>query len=79
MYTQKSADGNVTSISTSTTSTEKIFIENPHSIYSDSWDVVTKHLNELNDTNLYCFAEDKTYFDKKTKEQKYIYNYSKLL
>jgi hypothetical protein len=75
MCTQKSTDGSNANTSTSTISTEKIFIENSHSIYSDSWDVITEHLNNLKDTNLYCFAEDKTYFDKKTKEQKFIYNY----
>jgi hypothetical protein len=54
---------------------EKKFMENPYFIHSNTWDVITKHLNEMNDNNLYCFAEDKTYFDKKANEQKYIYNY----
>ena len=69
MLSKKSTSNNsISSTIIPTISTEKIFIENPHSIYSDSWDVITKHLNELNDNTLYCFAEDKTYIDKKTKE-----------
>jgi len=58
-----------------TISTEKNFINNSQFIYSNSWDVITDYLNELNDPNIYCFAEDKTYIDKNTKEQKFIYNY----
>lgn len=58
-----------------TIATQKIFIENSQFIYSNSWDVITNYLNELNDTNIYCFAEDKTYIDKKTNERKFIYNY----
>ena len=76
MFSKKSnVDSGTGTTTISTISTEKIFIENPHSIYSDSWDVITEHLNGLKDTNLYCFAEDKTYIDKTTKEQKFIYNY----
>jgi len=66
-------DESVGTTSIPTIGLEKIFIENSQFIYSNTWKSVTDYI--LFNKNLYCFAEDKTYIDNKTKEQRFIYNY----
>jgi len=68
-------DESVGTTSIPTIGLEKIFIENSQFIYSNTWKSVTDYIDESSNKNLYCFAEDKTYIDKETKEQKFIYNY----
>jgi len=70
-----SLDGDMTSITAHTISKEKIFIDNSQQIYSNKWEIITEHLNKIKNPRLHCFAEDITYIDKNTSEQRFVYNY----
>ena len=53
------ADGNATNISTSTISTEKIFIENTNICIAPKKQDIIDYINNNKITNLYLFSEDK--------------------
>ena len=59
MCTQKSTDESISSTSTSTISTEKIFIENTNICIAPLKKDIIDYINDNKITNLYLFSEDK--------------------